>query len=841
MRHARFAALIVATAVGTLMASTAGSGAAGRDFDNPTSHDTGQQFATGNVQRQDTPNDPNYDQAEPDDPEGATATDLYSERFDLFGFPSQLTRNTAIYKEGPNAGQPMVSGFNAAGAWKQTRGDSAVFIAILDTGIKWDRAGLRNKIHLNRGELPPARDASGQTHPSAGLGGYDLNGSGVLDVDDYAADARVLAVKPSGQAKITGLDLIHAFSDGRDDDRNGFVDDIAGWNFFDNTNDPTDRSSYFAAENHGSGRAEEAVEEGNEGSGSIGVCPKCQFMPIRTWDTFVSDGNTFGMGILFATISGASVIEGANGSLYHSAFTEAASEYAYQHGVVQTFSGDDLNTANHNYPGNYGHVMLIQGTVPDTMTLSYDMGPEAKSLFASLGVPVGTEIPTMTYFRGANTTQFGGKSSIAMTGGTGSENTGKASGAAGLVISAGRQHGITLRPDETRAILEQTAEDVTAGNTVGVGLPDFAQVGWDPHFGWGRVNLGKAVSAALNAATIPPEAAIYAPDWYAPLTGASVHVTGLARARFASGGQFHYRVEWGAGQAPTSWTKVKEGDASGSLTDLGTIDLASVRSVLASFTPPTDLGGPVYSPTSPHPLGSEFTVRLTVTAAGQGRVVGIDRRVFSIVDDSTLLPGYPKKMGTGGEAPIRFADLEGDGVQELIVPTEDGTVHAYRPDGSELPGWPVHTRLMWQLSGHEKAPGFKDLLDTAPPREPLRAPAIADLEGDGTLELVTAAGTHVYVWEPNGKLRPGFPVSSSFAFCGPSLQSQPLRHPKCGFLASPSLARLEGGTTLDIVQPALDGHLYAWRPDGTPVPGYPIALVDPSVPADQRMIAESVN
>ena len=71
------------------------------------------------------------------------------------------------------------------------------------------------------------------------------------------------------------------------------------------------------------------------------------------------------------------MIEGANGSLYHSAFAERASQYAYDHGVVQTFSGDDLNTGNHNYPANYGHAMLIQGTVPDTMGLGEDAGPNS--------------------------------------------------------------------------------------------------------------------------------------------------------------------------------------------------------------------------------------------------------------------------------------------------------------------------------------------------------------------------------------------------------------------------------------------------------------------------------
>src|SRR5439155_767195 len=145
-------------------------------------------------------------------------------------------------------------------------------------------------------------------------------------------------------------DLIAAFSNGTDSDANGFVDDIAGWDFFDNDNDPFDASSYFAAHHHGSGRASNAAERGNDGQGGIGV-------PV--------------------------------------------------------------------------------------------------------GCP-GTSLPTETYFRGANTTQYGGKSSISMEGTTGSENTGKAAGAAALVVSAARDASpsVALRPDETREILEQTAERV---------------------------------------------------------------------------------------------------------------------------------------------------------------------------------------------------------------------------------------------------------------------------------------------------------------------------------------------------------------------------------------------
>ncbi len=67
-------------------------------------------------------------------------------------------------------------------------------------------------------------------------------------------------------------------------------------------------------------------------------------------------------------------------------------------------------------------------------------------------------------------------------------------------------------------------------------------------------------------------------------------------------------------------------------------------------------------------------------------MTGIDRRVFTTFTDPTLKPGYPKRLGSGGEAPTRYADLNGDNVQELIVPTEDGTIHAYEPDGSRAEG-----------------------------------------------------------------------------------------------------------------------------------------------------------
>ncbi|HEX3510839.1 MAG TPA: S8 family serine peptidase [Solirubrobacteraceae bacterium] len=859
-----------ATLASTLLAVLAGVPASGATadacggFESPCSSETAQQFGYESVQRQDTPNDPVYDQSEPDtqQPPQNRSSNFYAERFDLFGFPSQLTPN-AIYSVGPHAGKPMVAGFNASGAWKAERGRPDATIAILDDGIDWSARGLRRQIHLNTGELPYPERADGSS-----CGAYDCNGDGVVNVEDYAQDPRVSLSWPGRSGPpglITAQDLIHAFGDCQidpathlliqcvpgahfDNDGNGFANDIAGWNFFDNTNEPADTSSYFAAYHHGTGRAMDAAEQGNDGEGSIGVCPHCQIMPVRTWDTFVSDGNDFALGIVYATDNGAKVIEGANGSLYHSAFAEAASNYAYEHGAVQTFSGDDLNTADHNYPAAYGHAMLIQGTVTDTEGLGEEASQwtEGEKLCGASGQPacLGSNLPVSTFFRGANTTQYGGKSSIAMQGPTGSVNTSKASGAAALVVSAGLDHGIVLRPDETRELLEQTAERVLEGNTAGAGaadpgadpaLPPDEQ--WTPHFGWGRADIGAAVGAVASG-DIPPEAAIDAPGWYAPLTGSSVHITGLARARFATGGHLHWKLMWGAGQAPSSWTTAGEGESSGTVSDFGSIDLEAVRNALATYVVPPDPGGPTFAAAEPNPFQHEFAVQLEVTGDGIP-MTGIDRRVFSTFTDPSLKAGFPKSLGSGGESALRYAALTSNNVQELIVPTEDGLVHAYLPNGSELKGWPVQTETQQSALGHTGSPGLAAL---GLPREPPRGPLVAALAANGAPDVIVAAGIHLYAWHANGTPVAGFPVAENPAFCGPALESSS-SHPKCGFFAAPSLAHLEGfSKPPDIVEPSLDGHVYAWRANGKPVKGFPVALVDPTeAAAGKAMIAESIN
>jgi len=97
-------------------------------------------------------------------------------------------------------------------------------------------------------------------------------------------------------------------------------------------------------------------------------------------------------------------------------------------------------------------------------------------------------------------------------------------------------------------------------------------------------------------------------------------------------------------------------------------------------------------------------------------------------------------------APGVLTDLEGDGIPDIVVGGNEGTVAAYEFTGGHLrrkQGWPAST-----TSGGQ-APEVRGL-------------AAADLDGDGRVEVVTtttntsAKGAQVFVFDANGQLfRPG--------------------------------------------------------------------------------------
>ena len=110
-----------------------------------------------------------------------------------------------------------------------------------------------------------------------------------------------------------------------------------------------------------------------------------------------------------------------------------------------------------------------------------------------------------------------------------------------------------------------------------------------------------------------------------------------------------------------------------------------------------------------------------------------------------------------------------------------GTLRVLRADGTSLPGFPVRTRPLAAV--HAGAPAYARV---EAPLEPLRTPAIGDVDGDRRAEIVDTAGEHVYAWELDGTPVAGFPVRLNPDFSRPEDRTRE-NHVKRGFFAAPCL------------------------------------------------------
>jgi hypothetical protein len=718
-----------------------------------------------------------------------------------------------------------VKGSSVDRAWQVSTGHPTTVIAVLDSGIEWCRKGIVNKLYLNSRALPFPEDAAGVDH-----GTYDLNGSHVFNVLQYASDPRV--TPPNHQFFCGGFispeDLIQVFGGGSRTGPPGFTEAISGWNFVDNNNDPYDDVHY----GHGSGEATDSGGAADSQDG-VGTCPNCMIMPVRVGDSFISDGNTFAQAVAFAVDSGAKVVQEALGTIDVTTNARQAVEYANAHGVPIIASAADEEAQHHNLPSALPHTIVV-----NSITKYPDAG----------GVPLYNP-PSYLYLNGC--TNYGANIAVAVESlSCSSEATGKTGGIAGLAESAAADavaaspavlqpypglsgvdgSPVPLSSNEVQQLVTMSADDVdflTPVPNYGVVAPVPTtryptKPGFDIYTGYGRLNADHVVRA-IQAGAIPPEAQLDSPDWFQIFDPAeTMHLSGYVAALRTGNRPFSYSIEVGVGPAPDAWTQVASGSGTGRKALQAAIPLSQVA---ALFPPLTDFSGGGTGPAGrPNPDAFTFSVRLTVTDA-EGRA-GMDRRAASLHHDPRLLSGFPRHFGGSIDATPTVARFGPGGEDVLLVATADGDVHAFRSNGRELPGWPVSTA---GLDYHAASPAFSSG-SVGPPRGAiLGGLAVADLRqpGRGTDPAVVAGdlGGRVYAWNQAGHLLPGFPQRTRAEFSDSSIRDRYNRLLR-GIFGAPALADLEGSGTLDIIAPSMDRHVYAWRPDGTPVPGWPVLAVD---------------
>lgn len=259
--------------------------------------------------------------------------------------------------------------------------------------------------------------------------------------------------------------------------------------------------------------------------------------------------------------------------------------------------------------------------------------------------------------------------------------------------------------------------------------------------------------------------------------------------------------------------------------------------------PQTTIGMAQYVPTVAD-LDGDGRSEIVVTTRGFTR----GGRLYVFSDDGKVLPGWPKSLSNNNVSQTATcADLDGDGKLEIIAlersyPT--GRVHVFRADGSAFPGsWPVsldhvpatgstvadvdldgkpeivvgsyNSLYCFQADGSLEAGWPYAMFTKHAANFSYQSPAVADLRGDGKLEIVVCthkAGSGAYMFDAAGKLLSGWPQSfgGTWSYC------------------PPTLVDINGDGKLDIVagrdsQIRSKAAFYAWQADGTSIPGFPVA------------------
>jgi len=399
----------------------------------------------------------------------------------------------------------------APAAWDLARGEGVV-VAVVDTGVDTAHPDLAANLWVNPGE--------------------DLDGDGRAEEHER---------------------------NGVDDDANGFVDDLHGFDFansvdanedgdFDDPGDVSDADPFDDA-GHGTHVAGTAAAVGDNGIGVVGVAPRARIMGLKGFLPGASATiETLARAMVYAVDNGARVINNSWSCSTHcprNPVAEEAAAYATSLGaVVVTSAGNRSDDVVFFSPEN----------TRDTIVVGATNEHDQPTFFTNTGLLVDVVAPGGGDPRGsariAQRAILSLRSSGALPGATGdgffvvgehylrwsgtSMSAPHVAGAAALVLSARPE----LTPDEVRAVIRRGARDL--------GRP-----GHDARHGAGLLDAFGALAAAppaVRAAFEQPRAGALLRPQDGPIA-----IEGSLTGDVASA-----ELSVGAGTDPTSWETLFE-------------------------------------------------------------------------------------------------------------------------------------------------------------------------------------------------------------------------------------------------------------------------------------------
>ncbi len=230
---------------------------------------------------------------------------------------------------------------DAISAWDIGVGNTSVVVAVSDTGIDRTHPALSGNLWTNENEIP---------------------GNGI------------------------------------DDDQNGFIDDIHGWDWANNDSDPMDDAG------HGTHVAGTIGAVGNDGVGVVGVNWKARIMALKFLGANGS-GSLYGgaQSILYAAANGAQVVNASWGCLgcYSSVIADAITVLGERGGLFVAAAGNDSNNndVRPNYPSSHANENIIAVAASDSNDLKAgfsNWGVTSVDI-AAPGVGILSTLPGNTY------------------------------------------------------------------------------------------------------------------------------------------------------------------------------------------------------------------------------------------------------------------------------------------------------------------------------------------------------------------------------------------------------------------------------------------------------------
>jgi len=254
---------------------------------------------------------------------------------------------------------------------------------------------------------------------------------------------------------------------------------VPGWNIYNNNSDTSD---VFG---HGTVVAGTAAAATNNGQGVASIAWNCPIMPVRV---SAPDGyatySAMASGLTWAADHGARVANLSYMASQSSTVSSAASYFQSKGGVVAASSGNEA-------------VFTSAADSPYILTVGATDANDVLTAWSNTGNNMDLVAPATVF----STFPGGAYNSASGT----SVSSPIVAGAAALVLSANP----SLTGAQVQNILKQSADDL--------GSP-----GWDVSYGWGRVNVGRAVSMTSGVSAPSPDLTPPVIGFVSPGNGATV-------------------------------------------------------------------------------------------------------------------------------------------------------------------------------------------------------------------------------------------------------------------------------------------------------------------------------